>query len=153
MKSGGKIFWGGLMAVIFCIVAGRNLAQSLPPIGHAQDFSTDVYYDPPNGEQIKARLSGAEALPLPGGLLDVKQFHMDTFRTNGTPQVSATAASCTFAPLDSVAYSPSHLLVVSGDGSVHVESDGFRIVWQTNAMSVTLSNNVHAVFESELIKK
>ena len=152
MKSGGKFFWCAL-AAIFCIVAGRNLAQSLPPIGHAQDFSTDVYYDPPNGEQIKARLSGAEAVPLPGGLLDVKQFHMDTFKTNGAPQVSATAANCTFAPLESLAYSSSHLKVVSGDGSVHVESDGFRIVWQTNAMSVTLSNNVHAVFESELMKK
>ena len=152
MKSGGKIFWGAAAAMIFCIVAGRNLAQSLPPIGHAQDFSTDVYYDPPNGEQIKARLTGAEALPLPGGLLDVKQFHMDTFGTNGVQQASAQAASCTFAPLDSVAYSPSHLLVVSGDGRSRVEGDGFRIVWQTNAMSMMLSNNVHAVFETEILK-
>ena len=152
MKSGGKIFWCVVAAMFFCIVTGRNLAQSLPPIGRAQDFSTDVYYDSPNENQIRARLSGAEALPLPGGLLDVKQFHMDTFETNGVWQVSAQAASCTFAPLDSVAYSPSHLLVVSGDGRARVEGDGFRIVWQTNAMSVMLSNNVHAVIEAEILK-
>ena len=152
MKSGGKIFWGAVAAMIFCIVAGRNLAQSLPPLGHAQDFTTDVYYDPPNSEQIKARLSGADALPLPGGLLDVKQFRLDTFETNGSSQISAQAASCTFAPLESIAYSPSHLEVVSGDGRAHVSGDGFRIVWQTNAMSVMLSNNVHAVFETEILK-
>ena len=150
------MFWGAAAAMIFCIVAGRNLAQSLPlagqPIGHAQDFSTDIYYEVPS-DQIKARLSGAEALPLTGGLLEVKQFQLEAFQTNGATQISAQAATCTIALLDSTARSPGHLLLVSGDGHVHVESDGFMIVWQTNAMSLTLSNNVHAVFETELLKK
>ena len=152
MKSGGKNFWSAVAAMIFCIVAGRNLAQSLPPIGHAEGFSTDIYYETP-GDQIKARLSGAEAQPVTAGLLEVKQFQMETFQTNGNPRITAQAATCTIAYFEKTAYSPSHLKIVSGDGNVRVDSDGFQIVWQTNAMSLMLSNNVHAVFEKELLKQ
>ncbi len=151
MKSGGKIFWCVVTLAIFCIVAGRNRAQSLPPIGHAQDFSTDIYYETP-GDQIRARLSGAEAQPITGGLLEVKQFHLETFKTNGAPQISAQAETCTIAVQASTARSPGHLQIISGDGRVHVDSDGFQIVWQTNAMSLMLSNNVHAVFETQFLK-
>ena len=152
MKFSGKIFWC-VATAIFCIVAGRNLAQSLPPIGHAEGFLTDIYYEPPNDQKIKARLSGAEALPATGGLLEVKHFQMESFQTNGNPRIVAQAATCTIDYFEKTAYSPSHLTVVSGDGNVRVDSDGFQIVWQTNAMSLRLSNNVHAVFETQLLKQ
>lgn len=148
MKLGGKHFWLLLAAILFAAVI-RDVAQSLPPIGHATDFSSDFYFDAPNDTKIQTRLSGAEALPLPGGLLDVKQFKVEMFDTNGTMQAAAQAPDCIFALLEKEAHSPGHLKMLSGDGRFQVEADGFFIKWPTNAMSLTLSNNVRTEIEYE----
>jgi hypothetical protein len=150
MKPGGKHFWLLLAAILFAVVV-RDAAQSLPPLGHATDFSSDFYFDAPNDMKIQTRLSGAEALPLPGGLLNVKQFKVEMFDTNGTMQAAAQAPDCIFALLEKEAHSPGHLKIVSGDGRFQVEGDGFFIKWPTNAMSLTLSNNVRTEFEHELL--
>ena len=151
MTARGNIFWLALAAIFFVAVV-RDVAQSLPPIGHATDFNSDIYYEPPNDQKICAKLSGAEALPLPGGLLDVKQFRLEALDTNGVTKLIAQAPDCTFAPLASEAHSAGHLTMQSGDGRFQVEADGFFIHWPTNAMSLTLSNHVRTVIEYELLK-
>ncbi len=148
MTARGNIFWLMLAAISFAAFA-RDLAPSLPPLGHATDFSSDFYFDAPNDMKIQTRLSGAEALPLPGGLLNVKQFKVEMFDTNGTMQAAAQAPDCVFALLEKEAHSPGHLKMLSGDGRFQVEADGFFIKWPTNAMSLTLSNNVRTEIEYE----
>lgn len=114
--------------------------------GHASDFTSVEYYEPPNQQQIKSRLSGAEASPEPGGgLLVVKQFKLETFDVNGRPEIVVDAPECVYDVLHGVATSPGQLHVRTGDGKFHVEGEGF--LWrQTNSM-LTISNRVLTVIE------
>ena len=137
-------------AVIFFVVAANRAQQ--PPLSHAQDFSTDMYFEPPNEQVVKTRLSGAEAQPLPGGLLDVKKLTVQTFGTNGVLEMTARAEQCTYDLHNGRASSPGRLEMVSGDGAYRLTGDGFLFSWQTNAMSLTLSNHVHTVIESGFLK-
>jgi len=136
--------------MILFIVAARDIAQQIPA-GRASAFTTDMYYEHPNEQQVQTRFSGAEATPLPGGLLDVKGLKVEAFSTNGTLQLVARAPQCTYAMLDGVANSSSHLNMESGDGKFHLEGDGFLLLWRKNATSLTVSNQVHTVIETGLL--
>jgi hypothetical protein len=140
-----------VVAIFFAAVA-HNLAQTLPPLGHAKDFNADFYFKEPHGDKIQARMSGAEALPVTGGLLDVKKFQLEMFKTNGAPLMTAASPFCTFAPMESEVHSAQHLIMRSGDGAFQVEADGFSIVCKEEAMSLMLSNNVRTVIDSEILK-
>lgn len=143
----------GLAAVaIFFAAVVHNLAQTLPPLGHAKDFNADFYFEEPHGDKIQARMSGAEALPVTGGMLDVKKFQLEVFETNGTSLMTAASPFCTFAPLESEVHSSDHLMMRSGNGMFQVEADGFSIVRKEAAISIVLSNNVNTVIESGLLK-
>ena len=119
-------------------------AQSVP-VGHATDFTSSTYYESPHETQVKIRLSGAEASPLPGGLLDVKQLRIETFSVNGKPEVIVHAPQCTYAPLDGVASSAGPLEMRTGDGKLRVEGEGF--LWRQGDSSLTISNHVHTVID------
>ena len=151
MKPGGKQFWLALAAMLVFIAALTNRAQQIP-MGHATAFSSDMYFDSPNEEKVQMRLSGAEALPLPGGALDVKNLKVETFLTNGVMQMRAESPQCTYRVLDGVAESPGHIEMQSGDGKLHLAGDGYRIVLKHEEMSLNLSNHVHTVIESQLLK-
>src|SRR5579862_6864784 len=69
-------------------------------VGHASDFTSVEYYPAPNQQQIKSRLSGAEAQPLAGGLLAIKQLKLETFELNGRPEIVVNAPECTYDQLD-----------------------------------------------------
>ena len=136
-------------AVFFIIAVGVARAQTNVLAGvkdlHATDFTSEQYFEPPNEQLVKLRLSGASALPLPGGLLEVKQLKIENFNTNRTLLAVVRAPQCTFAPLDGVASSAGHLELQSGDGKFRVEGDGF--LWQQNESSLTISNRVRTVIE------
>ena len=53
------------LATAFLMLALKGLAQ-LMPVSSGTNFSTVVYCDPPYEQQVKARLSGAEMVSLPG---------------------------------------------------------------------------------------
>jgi hypothetical protein len=150
MKPGGLTFWLLLAALIFFIAVASNRAQQ-PEVGRATDFSSDMYFEPPNEQQVKMRLSGTEALPLPGGLLDVRELKVEVFSTNGTPQLLAQAPQCDYAPLDGVASSAGRLELRSGDGKFRVEGDGFLFLWRKSQSSLVISNHVHTVIETGLL--
>ena len=95
-------------------------------------------------------MSGAEASPLPGGLLDVKKLKVETFNTAGRTELVVRAPQCTYAPLDGVASSAGHLELRSGDGKFRVEGDGF--LWRQNESSLTISNHVHTVIDIPAMK-
>ena len=131
-------------AVLTFLASGYGQVQSVP-VGRATDFTSDAYFEAPHEQQVKVRLSGAEAAPLPGGLLDVKKLKVETFNTAGKSELVVRAPQCTYAPLDGVANSAGHLELQSGDGKFRVEGDGF--LWRQNESSLTISNRVRTVIE------
>lgn len=113
--------------------------------GRANNFSTVEYYEPPHQRQMKFRLSGAEARPLSGGLLVIKDLKLEYFETNGVTEVVIKAPHCVYNTQSGTANSSGHLWLETGDGKSHVEGDGF--LWrQTNSL-LTISNNVRTVLE------
>jgi hypothetical protein len=130
--------------VLLLALVGSYRAQQLP-VGHATDFTSNTYFEPPNDQKVKMKLSGADAQPLPGGLLDVKQLHLESFDLNGKLEMIVRAPQCNYAPMDAVANSAGHLELQTGDGRIHVEGDGF--VWRQNDSVLTISNHVHTVIQ------
>ncbi len=123
-----------------------DVPMSKDAAGHTRDFTYVEYFAQPNPTQMKSRLSGAEAQPLPGGLLIIKQFKLETFNTNGSPQVVANAPECIYDTLHNTANSAGHLQLQSGDGKIRTEGDGF--LWRQDVSFLTISNQVHTVIET-----
>ena len=112
--------------------------------GHANDFSSVEYYEPPHQQLMKSRLSGAEAQPQ-GELLVIQQFKLETFDSNGVPEMIVKAPECVYDTVHGVANSPGHLRLETADGSSHVEGDGF--LWRQSNSFLTISNHVQTVIE------
>jgi len=147
--------WRLTSAMIFSIVAASIGAEPSPLAAmkdlHATDFTSEQYFEPPYERQVKMRLSGAAAEPLPGGLLDVKRLKIETFSTNNAAVAVVRAPQCTFAPLDGVASSAGHLELQTGDGKFRVEGDGF--LWRQNESALTISNRVRTVIAVDIFSE
>jgi len=129
-----------LFAVAFGVRAQQNGVQ------HANNFTTTEYYEPPHQQQIKSILSGAEALPQPGGLLIIKQLKLETFNLDGKLELTVIAPECIYDTLNGVANSAGHLQVRTGDGKILTAGDGF--LWRQSDQKLTISNNVCTVIEN-----
>jgi hypothetical protein len=151
MRPGGRYFGLALAAMVLFIAVVKDRAQQIP-LGHATAFSSDMYFEPPNEEKVKMRLSGEEATPLPGGYLDIKSLRLETFTTNGTTELEAESPQCTYRVPEGVVDSAGHLEVRSGDGKLHLGGDGFAFVLKEGATSLVISNRVHTVIEGGLLK-
>ena len=114
--------------------------------GHANDFTSVEYFEPPHQTMMRSRLSGAEAQPLAGGLLVIQQLKLETFDSNGVPEMIIKAPQCVYDTVHGVANSPGHLRLETADGSSHVEGDGF--LWLQASHSLYISNNVQSEFET-----
>jgi hypothetical protein len=132
-------------AILFLGFAAAVLSQPMVA-SHATGFTSVEYFPAPLQQQVKSRLSGTEAQPLPGGLLLIKQLKLETFNTNGTPQAVILAPECIYDTLHYTANSEGHLQVRNGDGKMHVEGDGF--LWRQNDSFLTISNHVRTVIEA-----
>jgi len=123
-------------AGLSAIALGLRAQQS----GHATDFTTTYYFEPPHQQQIKSILSGAEAQPQSGGLLVIKQLKLRTFDLNGRLNKIVTAPECIYDTMSGTASSGGPLHLQNGDGTFSVEGEGF--LWrQTNSL-LTISNQV-----------
>jgi len=151
MKPGVENFFFAVVAPVFFLAAATAGAQSLPTgLGYATNFSSVAYFEPPNEQQVKIRLSGTEATPLPGTLFDLKKMKVEKFGTDGRLAAVVLAPQCIYAPLDGVATSTGHLELQSGDGKFHVEGDGF--LWLQNESSLVISNHVRTVINTGTFK-
>jgi hypothetical protein len=128
-----------LAVLIFAAI--ENRAQQTPG-----GFSSVEYYGQPNQTQMKSKLSGMEAQPLPGGLLVIKQLKLETFNTNGSPQAIVEAPECVYDTRNNTASSAGHLQLQSGDGKIRVEGDGF--LWRQDDSFLNISNHVRTVIET-----
>ena len=143
------ILIAGATLLAGCKKSGDAAVDTRPPqdtVSHASDFSSVEYFDPPDEKQMKSRISGAEAQPLAGGLLAIKQLKLEMFDTNGLLQVVVKAPECVYDTQSGLANSSGHLWVESADGKSHVEGDGF--LWRQTNSFLTISNNVHTVIEN-----
>src|ERR1700690_2833200 len=114
-------------------------------MSHASDFTSVEYYPAPNQQQMRSRLSGAEAQPLPGGLLAIKQLKLETFELNGKPEIVVNAPECIYDQLNGTANSPGRLLVQYQEGKIRVAGEGFS--WRQGDSHLTISNRVSTVLE------
>jgi len=131
---------GLLFAVALGVRAQPNGLQ------HANNFTSTEYYGPTNQQQIKSILSGAEALPQPGGLLIIKQLKLEMFNPDGRLEWVVNAPECVYDTFKGVANSPGHLEVRTGDGKFRTEGDGF--LWRQSEQLLTISNNACSVIEN-----
>ena len=138
MKTASLIF--SSLAVLF-FAAMENRAQQTPG-----GFTSVEYFAQPNQTQTKSRLSGAEAQPLPGGLLVIKDLKLETFNTNGSPQAIVESPECVYDTQHNTANSAGHLKLQSGDGKIRTEGDGF--LWRQDDSFLTISNHVHIMIET-----
>jgi hypothetical protein len=132
------------LAVLF-FAAMDNRAQQTPG-----GFTSVEYFPQPNQTRMKSRLSGAETQPLPGGLLVIKQFKLETFNTNGSPQAVVEAPECVYDTLHNTASSAGHLRLQSGNGKIRTEGDGF--LWRQDDYFLNISNHVYTVIKTSVWK-
>ena len=114
-------------------------------MSHASDFTSVEYFPAPNQQQMRSRLSGAEAQPLPGGLLAIKELKLETFGLDGQPEIVVNAPECTYDQLNGTASSPGRLQVQYQEGKIRVEGEGF--LWRQSDSFLTISNRVSTVLE------
>jgi hypothetical protein len=137
------------MAAILLFMAAVSIrAQQIPAGGiggSATDFSSVEYYPTPYQQQIKSRMSGAEADPIEGGLLLIRQLKLEAFDKDGKIQFIVTAPECVYDPMKGVANSTGELHMRTGDEQVQVDGKGF--LWRQEASLLTISNQVQTVIE------
>jgi hypothetical protein len=133
--------------LLFAVALGVRAQQN--GVQHANNFTSTEYYGPTNQQQIKSILSGAEALPQPGGLLIIKQLKLEMFNPDGKLEWVVNAPECVYDTFKGVANSPGHLQVRTGDGKFRVEGEGF--LWRQSDSFLTISNNVRTVVENGAI--
>jgi hypothetical protein len=114
--------------------------------GHATDFTTTEYFEPPHQQRVKSILSGAEAQPQPGGLLIIKQLQLKTFDLNGKLNIIVTAPECVYDTLGGTASSGGPLQLQNGDGTFRVAGEGF--LWRQSNQFLTISNQVRTRIEN-----
>ena len=149
MKPGMAKLYLAAVAAALVLAAVDNHAQQIPA-AHAKDFTSHTYFEPPHEQQVKMKLSGAEALPLPGGLQDVRDLKIETFDVTGKAGVIVRAPQCNYALITGVANSAGHLEMQSGDGKFLVEGEGF--LWQQDESLLIISNHVHTVIKGGTLK-
>ena len=142
-----------LVALFFaasCFAAAVVRAQQTTE-GHASDFSSVQYFDAPNAQQMKSRLSGAEASPQADGLLVIKQLKLEKFGVDGKLEAVAEAPECVYDTENGVASSAGHLQLQTGDGNLQIDGEGF--LWRQTNQWLTISNRVETVIEGALESK
>jgi hypothetical protein len=135
-----------IAGVSWLFAAAPNGRAQLNGFQHANGFTSTEYYEPPHQQQIKSIMSGAEALPQPGGLLIIKQLKLETFNLDGKLELTILAPECIYDTLNGVANSAGHLQVRTGDGKILTAGDGF--LWRQSEQLLTISNNVCTVIEN-----
>jgi hypothetical protein len=152
MNAKANFTWALLAAGagwLFAVTHGVRAQQS--GIQHASDFNSVEYYEPTNQQQQikKSVMSGAEALPQPGGLLLIKQLKLEMFSLDGKLEWVVEAPECIYDTFKGVANSSGHLQVQTGDGKFRVAGEGF--LWRQSDQFLTISNNVHTVVENGVL--
>jgi hypothetical protein len=118
-------------------------ASLSPAFGQVKNFFVPDYYDPPNQNQMKSLLRGAEAEPQPNGCVLIHELQLETYGIDGRLQMSVHAPVCSYNSATQSASSASHIEARSGDGHLLIEGEGF--LWLQTNSTFTVSNRVHTI--------
>ena len=159
MKSGLAYAAMAVVVVLLAVATCHfTLRRPFPPRGAVSspanrsrapsEFTVAEYYPAPYQHQMKWRLSGTEASPLPdnSSAFDIKQFKLETFAEEGQTQVLVSGPECLYDTVARVASSADRLLVLSGDGNFRDEGDGF--LWRQTNSCLIISNQARMAFQS-----
>jgi len=136
------LFLAALTALGGFAAAGRaqqNVA------GHANNFSSVEYFDPPHQQHMKSRLSGAEARPQAGGRLLIQDLKLEIFYTNGARRRSSRRRTAFMTRKAAWRIRRGTCGWRRATAIPHVEGDGF--LWRGSSSLLTISNNVRTVIE------
>lgn len=114
-----------------------------PTFGRVKNFSVPDYFDPPNQNQMKSLLRGQEAQPQPNGRVFIRGLQVETYRLDGSTDITVRAPECLYDSVEQTATSASRIEARSGDGRLFIEGEGFR--WQQANSTFTISNRVHTL--------
>jgi lipopolysaccharide export system protein LptA len=134
-------------ALLLLIGVGSGLGQANLP-GVVTGYNATRYYPAPNFRQMEMKLTGAEAMQLPGA---AKQFRIIkpvfvSFEPTGATQVTIETPECIFDETDSKARrvsSTETLAMRTGDGRFSIVGKGF--LWRQEEKILIISNDVRAV--------
>jgi hypothetical protein len=134
-----------LGAVLLALAVMNSGAQQIPIAGAMSDFSSAQYFDPPHQQQMKSRISGAQAQQITEELWLIKQVKIEKFDVDGKLQIVAEAPECDYDRITAVANSPGELHIRSGDGQLRIDGEGF--LWRQEESLLTISNQVQTVIK------
>ena len=134
-----------ILAAGAVLIAMMNAGAQIPLAGTMNGFSSVQYFEPPYQQQMKSRISGAEAQQLTGDLCLIKKMKIEKFDVSGNLQLVAEAPECVYDYSKAVAYSPGELHIRSGDGQLRIDGEGF--LWRQSDSWLTISNQVVTVID------
>lgn len=106
------------------------------------------YFDPPYELQVKSYLEGAEAEPQGDGLILLRDAKLQTFQTNGTPEMTMTAPQCFFNMKDQSVNSAGPFQMWTSDNALLQEGVGF--FWQKTNSELIISNRVQTTVRGRM---
>ena len=121
--------------------------ETMPALGRVKNFFVPDYYPPPNQNQMKSLLRGAEAQPQTDRSVLIKELSVETYRPDGTVELTIHSPECSYNPAEQSAASASHIEARSGDGRLLVEGEGY--FWQNADSTFVISNRVHTIVQPE----
>jgi len=133
----------GLLLLFVLLAAALGLQGQPLNFGRVKDFMVPDYFDPPHENQLRSRLNGTEAQPLPGGRFLIKQIKLESFRLDGFCEFRVTAPECIYDHTRREASSAREVHLESGDGQLVVDGRGF--LWQQTNSLVVISNDQRTI--------
>jgi hypothetical protein len=143
-KSSPRRRRGGRL-VVACVLVGSlgplaALLAQLPAGTRAKGFQFPIY----DGEnRLNCFVRGGAARTLPGGLIEIEQLQLQTYKPDGQADFVVEAPHCTFDPQRRTASSPGALQARTADERLAIRGEGFS--WSQADGRLVISNRVQTV--------
>jgi lipopolysaccharide export system protein LptA len=136
--------WLGVLLSLLGLVSGFAQANR----NSATGFNATRYHPAPDFRQMEIKLTGSEAVQLPGSgkLYRVTKPHFTSFRKTGETEVIVETPECLFDETDPKARTLSSeqaLSMRTGTGDFSITGRGFR--WHQDQKTLIISNDVRAL--------
>ena len=144
LSFGSLVYWAMLpLATVGFVSSAQNFGNTV-----VKDFAAVLEnHKAPHETQIKSLLQGTEAEPQSGGRVLIRGLKLQTFTDSGDVEMIVLAPQCVFDTARKAVFSDGHLEVLSGDGRLSFEGEGF--LWQQTNNVLIISNRVQTLIRGE----
>ena len=147
MSRRAKNAFAVVAALCLAPVMANGQLDTVQLAGTATRLSSLSYFDPPNEQKVRVRLTGAEMSPLPEQTFDVKKLRIEYFYLDGRVQAVVESPQCNYAPFDTnTVSSAEHLTLKLNEGKIDVQGDGF--LWRQKDQLLVISNHLVTTFKA-----